>query len=178
MESRMLIIWMVKIRNDNSDVKTWKHQISTKCWVRRSSGRWRGRTKVKRQVEGEEAGGRWRGRIDTSNLEPETTQSHQLVSTLPKRHYNWFARTTGNCFGIGRRSLYISPKQLVSFEPYLYLARYTCIFIYSLHDFRNEISAEGEEGGEIKNSISKVKTFSNIIDISYISSSFPGSNAF
>ena len=157
----MLIIWMVKIRNDSSDDKTWKYQIPTKCWVSRSR-----------------SSGRWRGRIGTSNLEPETTQSHQLVSTLPKRHYNWFARTTGSCFGIGRRSLYISPKQLVSFEPYLHLARYTCIFIYSLHDFRNEISAEGEEGGEIKNSISKVKTFSNIIEFSYISSSFPGSNAF
>ena len=80
---------------------------------------------------------------------------------------NWFARTPGNSFGIGRRSLYISPKQLVSFEPYLHHARYTCIFIYSLHDFWNEISAE--EGGDLKDFISKVKTFTNLTKISYIS---------
>ena len=79
---------------------------------------------------------------------------------------NWFARTPGNSFGIGRRSLYISPKQLVSFEPYLHHARYTCIFIYSLHDFWNEISAE--EGGDLKDFISKVKTFTNLTKISYI----------
>ena len=146
----MLIIWMVKIRNDSSDDKTWKYQIPTKCWVSRSR-----------------SSGRWRGRIGTRKLEPETTQSHQLgfnTSDEPlslicpyyrELLWDWQAITL-HIAETARQRWALLPSRTVHVHFPLF---FTWLSKWNI----------GRGWGRWrfpKNSISKVKRFTNIIDIS------------